>query len=959
MSNGKITERTLYHPISQYLEDLGFHSVSEIKHKAGQLDILASIDEELFIIEIKIGDKSKKLIEGISQAMRYSRDYHTPNILVFNFPHEIRSALIDDLNHLALHTPVNCAVFTNYGHHVEDNSIFEMLSQLKSEIDSETTEISLKTVISIISESIQEISATLKKISEEDVERLINLITGKFDLFMALSELKKKDEVKDMAINIIGYLIVNQILFYHVYSKKSGLIPELTEIRYLRDLIEQFEKITDINYKVIYQIDLLSKLPENDEITESLNKVIHIFKIAKPECIEHDLLGRLFHDLLPHETRKILAAFYTNPIAAEILAELIIEKPNSLVIDPACGSGTLLVSAYRRKKNLNRDITDVSVLHKNFVENEISGLDIMPFAAHLTAVNLSSQSIESTTDKLRVGVMDSLSLSEKLKKHRVYTLQSFSRELQTTLHLFEPTQRRLTGYLASDSTGAVSADGDPGEVKINRNSFDVCIANPPFSDREKMPNSYLDVLETYEELNTICGSQINLWGYFLALSDKLVKKNGIIGFVIPINIFRGKATEKIRNHLLDNYQIKYVVKTGKNTAFSENASFRDILFVAKRKKPTKATKTRFVIINEDLHDFKNFEEAKNVVKYIKGESFTAGKDLDIIDYDLDLLLKNKTNLMPLFGLMSTESGEVLGNFNAIIQDKFGSILRKLESSEISEGLHASPAGISDMAFITKDFGPNRLKFAFLICRNDHEDHVEVYLKGLPEDPFKIDKSILKPALRTLTDINTIDVSEKMDYIITKEFDNYKLVLELSKFQNKPNFNYEIIRRKMENKWTYMVTARRFRPNSKNTSLFAFCSEEKFIAPHTFKNIYLDHDSAKINSLYLNSVMGILNLILLKEQTTEAYTDIMESDLILFDIIDVNLITEKQKDKLLKLYNKIKDYNFPSLTEQFDNHFEGRVKLDLEILEILGLERSKIEEILPDVYKAIAFELKNG
>jgi hypothetical protein len=36
---------------------------------------------------------------------------------------------------------------------------------------------------------------------------------------MALSELKKKDEVKYMAINIIGNLIVNQILFYHVYSK--------------------------------------------------------------------------------------------------------------------------------------------------------------------------------------------------------------------------------------------------------------------------------------------------------------------------------------------------------------------------------------------------------------------------------------------------------------------------------------------------------------------------------------------------------------------------------------------------------------------------------------------------------------------------------------------------------------------------------------------------------------------
>lgn len=39
----------------------------------------------------------------------------------------------------------------------------------------------------------------------------------------------------------------------------------------------------------------------------------------------------------------------------------------------------------------------------------------MPFAAHLTAINLFSQSIDTTTDKLRVGVMDSLSLSKKLK----------------------------------------------------------------------------------------------------------------------------------------------------------------------------------------------------------------------------------------------------------------------------------------------------------------------------------------------------------------------------------------------------------------------------------------------------------------------------------------------------------------------------------------------------------------
>ena len=134
--------------------------------------------------------------------------------------------------------------------------------------------------------------------------------------------------------------------------------------------------------------------------------------------------------------------------------------------------------------------------------------------------------------------------------------------MQTTLRLFEPTQRRLTGYLASDSTGAVSADGDPGEFKINRNSFNVCIANPPFSDREKIPNSYLRVLDTYEEINSICGSQINLWGYFLALCSKLLKKwNHWI--CNSYQYFQRQSNPKIRDHILQNYFIKYIIKTGK------------------------------------------------------------------------------------------------------------------------------------------------------------------------------------------------------------------------------------------------------------------------------------------------------------------------------------------------------------------------------------------------------------
>lgn len=199
----------------------------------------------------------------------------------------------------------------------------------------------------------------------------------------------------------------------------------------------------------------------------------------------------------------------------------------------------------------------------------------------------------------------------------------------------------------------------------------------------------------------------------------------------------------------------------------------------------------------------------------------------------------------------------------------------------------------------------------------------------------------------------------MDYIISKEFEGWRNVLKLSKFKKKDRFTYKIIKDKMKNKWTNMVTARRFRPNSKNTSLFAFYSDKKFVAPHTFKYILMEGTDAKINTLCLNSVLGIINLLLLREQTTEAYTDIMESDLILFDVVNTELLTEEQILQLLELYDELKQYEFPSLIDQFEKECEERVKLDTKFLEILGLKRELIGELLPRVYRCITKELKTN
>ena len=92
-----------------------------------------------------------------------------------------------------------------------------------------------------------------------------------------------------------------------------------------------------------------------------------------------------------------------------------------------------------------------------------------------------------------------------------------------------------------------------------------------------MPQSMREEIQNYKILNQLCGTNINLWGYFLALADLLIKNNGMLGVVIPINIARGRASEKVRELLMKNFTCKFILKPLEDDAFSEGSYFKDIL----------------------------------------------------------------------------------------------------------------------------------------------------------------------------------------------------------------------------------------------------------------------------------------------------------------------------------------------------------------------------------------------
>ena len=977
----KITERTLYPFIGKSLEETGFKSIQEISAGKGYIDLECFYNSLSLIIEVKIEDphtKWKNLLEGVAQAWKYSKSTNAVGSIVIEYPTDVRRPLLftpEVIEEIANQSNVKVFVLTDFWtKKIDKITPIELFRELKEKTDAfiirKEKYVSLDLAVETIREAILTISGVLRQ-SIGTIDDLINTVVGRFDLFLSLAE-EKEEKLKIAAIDLSSYLLVNQILFYHIYASLTKKITDLDEakINSVFDLKEYFKKITDVNYKAIYSVDVVSELPDIDLIVENIKNVIRAIKGVRAASIRHDLIGRIYHESLPFETRKRLATFYTKPVAAEILAGLCIDEWDEKIIDIAGGSGTLLVAAYRRKEDLYKEkqkreelsIGDIEKLHNLFVKEQITGLDIMPFACHLTAVNLSAQNPHVTTNKLRVAVQDSLSLqnaikSKEFKEHGII-LKPFSRTIQETLvkpEIIKQTYFSRKGEVV-EAKGAVSSEGIGEEFLLYPS--DVVIMNPPFSDRVKMPEDYRKKLKTFDKLITKCGNQGNLWVFFLALADDLIIEGGKIGAVIPINIARGKTTQKVRNYILENYHIKYIVKATKDLGFSEAAAFRDILLIAEKRKSRNDDLIGIIYLKKSIKEM-SLDDAKEIVERIK--RISSKEDYIYSDDDFEMYFITHGNLKTykeswmlfLCGASLVNSITLRNFINLFISRQE---LEQLQSNMLKEGV-TSPKGLGQLIYITTPLNEARLRKAFLILEKINQKKLFVKIKGTNISQY-IPNNVVYPAVRTTTGIKTISIEGKYDFVITDEYKDFGIVLSISKWEGK-KFDWELIKKKIKSVGlSRLVIPDKINLSSENTHLVSMFSEKQLVLSNlffTYKD--LDIETCKILSLSLNSIISLAQFLVWKSETLGAYIRLSADDWGHTFQISPKKLTIDKKQSLLNLFEKLKTVEFPSITEQLGTRFWARVELDKTILKILGFSDNEIEEWLPKVYDALVDELK--
>ncbi len=455
----------------------------------------------------------------------------------------------------------------------------------------------LKEILNLIQESFQ--------IGDSDTNRELEKITGLLwkrtisnQLYTDTADSKK---LFYNTTRVASFIILIQLLVYHILQTHSSdkNLPSLTQFlekdninRTLADLISSklYKNEKDI-LKDLFEYDLFSLLEISKIKKDKLDAAIELITNSGLEQVKADVLGKLFHSLIPLEIRRKLAAFYSSNWAGKILSELSISHAEDKVLDLTCGSGTLLVEAYHTKKRLYQESEcklGEREIHR-LILTSIFGADISVFATKLAQANLILQNPDDLSCSVNIISGDGLAI---LPEHRKFNLKKEDGDSNLKKEDGDSNLKKEDG-----NSNLKKEDGNSNLKKEDGNSnlkaehmfpeVDCIIMNPPFSRQRDMSDSTISHIEKLlcsYGLGDYIDKKMGLHGYFILHADQFLKEGGFMSMILPATTFNADYTEKILKFLrIRKYSIKFVfeILTTKNT-FSEDCAFKEYMVILQK-----------------------------------------------------------------------------------------------------------------------------------------------------------------------------------------------------------------------------------------------------------------------------------------------------------------------------------------------------------------------------------------
>jgi len=406
-------------------------------------------------------------------------------------------------------------------------------------------------------------------------------------------------------------------------------------------------RILESDYRPVFEpaLAVLDALPSEAGTDRGLRRLVSCANAVAESLTElgYDHAGPLYHRIL--DTAASDGAFYTKNTAALLLAELALppgllewSKPEDVsrlrVIDPACGTGTLLMATLKTVKERvleGRDEAErrriAGPLHKDLVENVVCGLDINHQAAQLAASNLTLGAPDVDYRRINVHSMAHGVLADG--KARAGSLELLAGERLAIESGRTHTVRQAGGSQIDGADLDFDAKG----------TFDLVVVNPPFTNNEKRGAKYSkDFKDRMREREQAIAREVeerqgrraadlidynSVSTFFTPLATHLLRPDrGTLAKVMPVTACTSASGFQERQYLAREFHVERLVTCHADAgfAFSASTSIHECLMVCRRWGGGRKPPTRIVVLQRNPTDA---DEVGSLVRAIRGDGDLA------------------------------------------------------------------------------------------------------------------------------------------------------------------------------------------------------------------------------------------------------------------------------------------------------------------------------------------------
>ena len=329
----------------------------------------------------------------------------------------------------------------------------------------------------------------------------------------------------------------------------------------------------------------------------------------------HDHAGPLYHRILG--SAKSDGAFYTNNLSAVMLARMALSEDvidwadpeavaNLRIMDPACGTGTLLMSTLQtiKARVAARSVLSDEArndLHRHLVEDVLCGLDINQHGIQLAACNMTLGA--PTVDYARMNLFTMPHGPQNDGTIRAGSLEILSaaddaRDLRAMIAPVRSLETLEAAQVNELDPAAQAIESDV--IRFPLRDLDVVIMNAPFTANENRSRKYGEAVRRamqHHELGiqkhlehrdsgaigVVTANSIRT--FFTPLADTMLRDaRGTLAMVIPTTACTGPSGLAERKFLAERFHVETVVTSHdpRRPNFSENTAIHESLLVCRR-----------------------------------------------------------------------------------------------------------------------------------------------------------------------------------------------------------------------------------------------------------------------------------------------------------------------------------------------------------------------------------------